>query len=183
MTNVSRPSTSPVVVALIGCALAGIVGLNIMSSRITPKTDAQLQAEAREREKASQPSATPTVPSAAPTAAAADSGSANTQNALVRLGESSVLGSADAKQEVVVGFSWTPEVQSDPSKVSVAVDTLQKAVGDRARIKVVNTDELPATPEGISINGRLVVPAQADGAITPSAVGAVTQALSASQTR
>jgi hypothetical protein len=79
----------------------------------------------------------------------------------------------------VVGFSWTPEVQSDPSKVSNAVDALKKSLGSQARIKVVNVDASPGVPEGVSIGDKVIVPAQSDGTINPGAADAVKQALAA----
>lgn len=169
-------------VAVVVMALAGLVGLNVMSNQVRPKTDQERQAEEMERSKAAQspnPAATPT-PAAVPSAPSGRTGvSLADPNALVLSGAGSTLGSPDAKQEVVVGFSWTPEVQSDPTKVSNAVDALLKTLGSQGRVKIVNVDERPEVPEGVSIEGKVIVPAQNDGTIDPGAAQTVKQALSA----
>jgi hypothetical protein len=164
-------------------AVAGLVGLNMMSNQIRPKTDHEIEAEERARASAAAsptPAASPATapPSSAPPGESAEV-SLNDPNALVLAGQATSLGSPEAAREVVVGFAWTPEVQSDPSKVSNAVEALQKSLGGQARIKVVNVDASPGVPEGVSIGDKVIVPAQSDGAIDPGAADAVKQALAA----
>ncbi|MES2464296.1 MAG: hypothetical protein V4671_27360 [Armatimonadota bacterium] len=156
-------------------ALAGLVGLNAMSNQMRPKSDHEIEAEQREQAKAAEPSPTASV---APAQSAEPSGGAlSDPNSLVVSGQGSTIGAPEAKQEVVVGFSWTPEVQADPSKVSKAADALQKALGSQVRIKVVNVDANQEVPEGVSVGGRVIVPAQSDGVIDPNAADAVKKAL------
>ncbi len=175
-----RPSNSPVMIAVVLMAIAGLVGLNMMSNQMRPKTDQEIQAEQRERaEAAASPS--PAAATPAPSASGATGAlSLNDPNTLVLAGQGNTMGAPDAPKEVVVGFSWTPEVQSDPSKVSKAVEALQKTVGPQARLKIVNVDANPEVPEGVSIGGKVIVPAQSDGVIAPGAAEAVKQALSTS---
>jgi hypothetical protein len=176
-SSTTRPSNSPVVLAVVVMAVAGLVGLNVMSNQVRPKTDHEIEAEQRERAKAA---ASPTPAAASPAPAGKGEPSAMTSsdpNSLVLAGEGNTLGSPSASQEVVIGFSWTPEIQADPSKVSGAVAALQQTLGSQGRIKVVNVDASPEVPEGVSIGGKVIAPAQNDGTIAPSAVEAVKKAL------
>ena len=170
-TNSSRPSTSPVLIAVVVMAVAGLIGLNVMANKAAPKSEHEVEAEQKE---ASSPAATA---SPAPVASAPAVVGLSDPNSLVMLGGGRVLGSKDTKQEIVVGFSWTPAVQSDPSKVSAAVDALQKFLGSQARIKVVSVDDQTGVPEGISLGGTVIVPAESNGTISPQAVAIVKQAL------
>ena len=154
-------------------ALAGLIGLNVMANKAAPKSEHEVEAEQKE---ASSPAATP-LPVASAPAASGTPGGLSDPNSLVMMGPGGVVGSQSAKQEVVVGFSWTPAVQSDPSKVSAAVDTLQKSLGNQGHVKVVNVDDQPNVPEGISLGGKLLVPAESNGAISPQAIAIVKQAL------
>ena len=178
-TNSSRPSTSPVLIAVIVMALAGLVGLNVMANKAQPKSEEEREAEQKAAASSPAPAASP-VPVASNSTASVAPGSLSLSdpNSLVMMGAGGVLGAQDAKREVVVGFSWTPAVQSDPSKVSAAVDALQKALGNQAHVKVVNVDDQLDVPEGISLGGKVIVPADGSGAISPSAIGTVKQALS-----
>jgi hypothetical protein len=180
-TSSPRPSNSPVLIAVVVMALAGLVGLNMMSNQMRPKTDHEIEAEQQERAKAAASPSPVAAASAAPVPPGAPGApgaiTVSDPNALVLAGPGSTLGSPDAKQEVVVGFSWTPEVQSDPSKVSKAIDALQKTLGTQGRIKVVNVDENQEVPDGVSIGGKVIVPAQSDGTIDPGAAETVKKAL------
>lgn len=157
-------------------ALAGLVGLNVMSNQMRPKSDHEEEAEAKS---ATTASASPAAVSTSPVGVPGETPLSD-PNSLVLVGEGNATGLPTAKQEVTVGFSWTPEVQSDPSKVSKAVDTLQKALGSEARIKVINVDEKPEVPGGISIGGKVIVPAQASGVIDPQSIEVVRRALTPS---
>jgi hypothetical protein len=172
-TSSSRPSNSPVLIAVVVVALGGLVGLNMMANQARPKSDHEIEAEQKAQAAAAASPSPAVAASAAPSAPGMPPGPAGTMssdsNSLVLAGAGSTLGAPEAKQEVIVGFSFTPEVQSDPSKVSNAVDALQKALGPMARIKVVNVDEKPDVPEGVSIGGKVIVPAKSDGTIDAGA--------------
>ncbi len=65
---------------------------------------------------------------------------------------------------MIVGWEWTPDVQSDPTKVSAAVDKL-KAELPGVKIRVVNRDENPSVPAGISIGKDTLVRPKEDGSL------------------
>ena len=174
-----RPSNSPVIFAIVAIALAGLVGLNVMSNQMRPKSDHELEAEQKEQNSPVAAASPAAAPGFAPVAGAPGAVSASDPNGLVLAGQGTVSGSATAKKEVIVGFAWTPEVQSDPSKVSNAVEALQKSLGDEVRVKVVNVDESPDVPEGVSFGGKVLVTAQSDGMISPAAAQAAMRALAA----
>lgn len=160
----SRPGRSPVLLILAGFAVAILIGLNVMSAQFRPKSDEELQKEAQDKAAAQ---ASPTPSPAAPGAAAG--------SGLVSLSPDSKVGNTQAPEEVVLGFEWTPQVQADPNKVYQAVTMLQKAMPPVAHLRIVDVDLEPSVPEGISVGGKVIVPASADGSISlpPPAVGAL----------
>ena len=81
---------------------------------------------------------------------------------LVELGDDTTLGNKSAAKEMVVGYSWTPAVQADPSKVYKIVEQAQKGMPN-ARIRVVNVDAHPDVKAGISIEGKVIAAPEADG--------------------
>jgi len=150
-------------------AIALLVGVNAMSLKSTPKSDEEIAAEKAEATK-SETTASP----GAPPAQEQGPPSLPMNNAY------QILGKADSQKEVIVGFEWTPEVQADPTKVYNAVQGLTHIVPD-ARIRVVNVDQVPTIPTGISFGNHVVVPAEADGSISLSGntVGMLQKAITA----
>jgi len=174
-TSSSAPSRSPVLIIVVFVALAGLIGLNAMSAQFRPKSDEEMQKEAQDK----QAAAAKAQPSPSPGTASPGTAAAATSD-LVTLSPAGTLGSASAPKEVVVGFEWTPQVQANPSSVFASIEMLQKALPN-GRIRVVNADQDPTVPLGISVGGKVVIPAGADGTIPlpPPAVGAIVGMVSA----
>ena len=152
--------------------MAGLIGLNVMSLKSTPKSDEELQAEAQEAAAAKQGSASPAAP--------ADAGAPPGSGSLSDIGPAKLLGRVDASKEVIVGFNWTPAVQADPSKVYGVVQMLERVAPD-VRIRVVDVDQVPAIPAGVSVGSQLMVAAQKDGSISipPEVAGKMRMLMSA----
>ena len=85
-------------------------------------------------------------------------------NDLVALGDDAVLGDKNGKKELIIGYAWTPAVQSDPSKVYKTIEMAQKGL-PRARIRVVNVDAHPEVKPGLSVDGKMISPPAPDGAL------------------
>lgn len=154
MATNSSPSRT-LLIAGIGFALACMVILNMFIQRMDPKYQEEMQ---RERERNAAAEQAKKQAQAPPPTASANS------NKLVTLGESVVLGTKDSKSEVVIGWSWTPEVQADPGNIYGAVEKLQKLVPGM-RIRVINADANPTVQQGLSFNGNLLIPIRPDGAL------------------
>jgi hypothetical protein len=63
---------------------------------------------------------------------------------------------------VVIGWSWTPEVQADPGRLEQALSAARQAV-PYVRIRIVNADAVPGAPRGLVVNGKKVQELPADG--------------------
>lgn len=169
----TRRSSSPVFFLLVIMGLAALVGMNVLQSKNTPRTAEQEEALKR----AAEPSPSPVAP------AAEASGGLSDPNALVIQPESA-QGAPPGSPEIIVGFNWTPDVQGDPSRVTNFVSSLEKAVAGRAKVKVVNVDENPSVPAGISVNGKVIASPGADGSFSeqglPTIMGTLGSSLSTS---
>jgi len=150
-------------------AIVLLVGVNAMSLKSTPKSDEEIAAEKAEANK-SDTTASPAAPGDP------EQGPPTLSN----VSSYQILGKADSQKEVIVGFEWTPAVQADPTKVYNTVQGLTHVVPD-ARIRVVNVDQAPDIPAGISFGGHVVVPAEEDGSISlrGDTVGMLQKALNA----
>lgn len=160
-TTTPRKSGGPsnaILIAAIVLGLAGMAIMNSISQRLDPAEIEKREKEAEEKKaaEAAQKAQETQKPSSDP--ADAD------KNALVGLGDDKILGKPDGKTEVLIVWSWTPEVQADPSKVWKAVQAAQTGAPD-AKIRVVNADAKPDMTPGVFINGRQVLPVQPDGAL------------------
>ena len=146
------PSRAPLVVG-VGVTLLLLLGVNLMSQKLdSGNKEADDHAE-------EQKSSAKSDAKAAPQAQPAYGG-----NDLVALGPNATLGQKDAPTKIVIGYEWTPAVQSNPASVYGAVEQLQK-MAPNAEIKVVNRDEDPTAPPGISMAGKTFVPLKADGTL------------------
>ena len=142
----------------IGVAIAAMVMLNLMSSRLAPKGDHDDEAAAADHhdDKADKPVQAP---------------SSDAGNALVGLGpDATAPGSAPsgpfAGKQAIVRYEWTPQVAGDPKKVYDAVTTLQKSLPG-ITVKVENVDATGGDqPTGVFIGGKQVAAPAADGSIS-----------------
>jgi hypothetical protein len=148
-----------ILVAGIGVALGAMLMLNVLAQRIDPKYQEKVErdrqaAEAQKREQEIAKQGGKVSPLDPPVG----------EGRLVELGEEKVLGKPDGKQEIIVGYEWTPAVQADPTKVFAAITAIQKAAPE-AKIRVVNVDAKPDVSPGVTIGGKVVIVPQPDGSI------------------
>ncbi len=159
-----RPSSkTPLLVAIIGFALLCLVGLNVMQSKTAPKSEQEMEAE-QAKQAAEAAKNAPKTAQAAPLTPGGEQ--------LVALGANATLGPKTAKNEVVVGWEWTPEIQSDPGRFYQNIEEMSKAAPS-VRIRVVNRDADPAIPLGLSQSGQVMVSPLPDGTLPPTALQTV----------
>jgi hypothetical protein len=151
----TRPNNSPVIIAIIAVALGGMVILNRAQYENRPKTSAELQEEA-ERAVAARMQASPAAPSS-PTA------EQPLQEELVSLPTEVEIGDAKSPRTVVLGYSWSPEVQSDPQRANAGLKslrTLLEQINTQAtppvHFRLVNTEVVRTQEPGVWIEGRFV---------------------------
>jgi len=141
-------------IASVVVALGALVILNGVMQRMDPKFQEQQAEEAAQKKQEEQQKQPPSA-----------SGPSSPGGAkLVELGDDAVVGNKKGTTEIVVAYQWTPDVQADPSKVYNVIEMLPKAT-PQAHLRVVNADAHPGTPLGVSMNGKVVLPAQLDGSI------------------
>jgi hypothetical protein len=144
-------SRSPVLILTIGVALAGLVVLNVAMSQVgKPPEPPQEAAQAAVGNDTPGPQA---APSGAP-------------GELAELPPDHTVGPDGAVREVVVGWSWTPEVQADPNKVAAALRAVT-AARPPGKVRFVNTDVHPNVPRGVSVDGRKIADLEPDGSVNP----------------
>lgn len=162
-----KPS-SAMPLAIAALAVVGLVFANVMANKNRPKTSAEIEREQQEaQDKLSSP---------APTAPPADAGDLNptdlkSANDLAGLGPDITLPGGEAAKSVTLGYEWTPELQSDPGALAKIVEKL-RADAPSAQIRLVNVDENPAAPRGISVNNKVVAPLGPDGNLSAAAANA-----------
>ena len=157
-----RKKNSPVTFVLVGVILAVVVALNIIAQNSRPKTEAELQAEQQAQAARSTPDTKKTMPSPAPPTASTPA------DDLTSLDADTTIGKGTGAPTVTLGWKWTPDVQADPSLVGKAVEALKNA--GAARVRVVNTDAVAGVPDGLSVNGNVVVPLGENGSLNEKAV-------------
>ncbi|MGC4047423.1 MAG: hypothetical protein QM758_26815 [Armatimonas sp.] len=176
-----KPSaTMPIAIAVL--AIVGIIFANVMAGKNTPKTEAQMEQEAQEASaKNSSPGASPAAaasPGAEPVAMRHSEGGEYPPNVdlkdgnnLAIMGTDTTLPGTKSTETVTVGFEWTPEIQADPSALTKILDKV-KAAAPEAQVRLMNVDENPTAPRGISINSKVIAPLGADGNLNEAAADA-----------
>lgn len=139
-------NNTPAIVAVVGIALVGMAALNRAQFENRPRT---MQEMMEERDKAM--ASVPPSPSAAHESA----------GPLLGISEDVAVGSKEASRVVTLGYSWTPEVQAEPSKAAEALQRLQKTLNRPetggpfdVRFRLVNTDVVRDVPEGVTCEGK-----------------------------
>lgn len=161
-------SRTPILVAVVGIAVALLVVLNIFQQRNDPKYQEQMAKE--QARKASEEAAKKQQEAQPP----ADAGAANE---LAAYGAEKTLGNPSGATKVTIGWNWTPAVQGDPNKVLAAATAASKALPN-ASVRVVNLDANPgAVPPGVTVDGKTVVPPGPDGSLPADAVSAALPAV------
>jgi len=161
-----QPPRNNTLLIVAGFVIVIMVGLNILIGQIAnpPAPGAE-----------TQPEAAGDAPAAQTTPPANGSGGPR----LVEMPAEATLGAPTAKNEVVLGWSWTPEVQADPGALEQTIAALGTAARG-AKVRVVNTDVVPGVQRGLVVNGKLALPLPPDGIIKPEAAReAVTYLLTA----
>ena len=151
-----RPRNTIFIIIVI-FAIAVFAGLNVAMGRIgmDPEKARQEAAQAAAEKAASADKApnTPTPPGAPPSAP---------------LPTDESMGPANAKDKIVVGWTWTPDVQGNPQALQAAVEAIRKAAPD-AQVRVVNVDAVPDAPTGIVVNGQQAMELPDNGIIEAAA--------------
>ena len=158
------PSKTPLIVAAV-MVVGVIAGFNVISEKYRPKTEHELEAAAQKEQAEAAKNAQKNAPSPPP-----ETGAAPATASLVMLGDEATLGAAQASSTITVGWSWTPDVQADPGKIWNGIQAVQK-VAPSAKIHVVNTDAGADVPEGVSLDGAVIVPLAPDGSLPSGAEG------------
>jgi hypothetical protein len=138
-------------IAFVLVAVLVFAGLNVVIGRMTPG-DEHSGDEA--------PEASQSTPASAATSGAPP-GSSNLASRPV----DETLGSSSAQKNVVIGWSWTPDVQANPDAMERAL-AVARSVAPDARIRIVNTDAVPGAPSGVIINGRKVLDLPSTGLLS-----------------
>jgi hypothetical protein len=138
---------SPIMLAaIIIMAMGGLVMVNIFQEKNQPKTEAQMQAEQEklqaEEEKKRATQATPAPPH-----------EGSESDLVLQEGELK-LGDPKGEHEMILAYEWTPEVQSDPTKLSNIISKMKTMPKIRAR--VINVDENESMAPGLYMDGKLV---------------------------
>jgi hypothetical protein len=171
---VPRKSNNLPIILIILLAIGGLIGLNVMGQKNDPivqeKMAKDAEAEAQKKAMASGKQATPPPPpEQAPGA-----------NDVAAWGAEKTFGSPSGKPTIVIGWSWTPAVQGDPSSVYNALQAVQKVLPN-AMIRVVNLDaNSGAAAPGVAVNGKVVVQPSPDGTFPPESaiIPAISQSAS-----
>jgi hypothetical protein len=153
---------TPVLAATIGVLLLGIVGLNVAASRFTPgRHDDEEAAKATEAQ--------------AKQAKAVDKQTSR----LVNMPPDVRVGQPETGKTIVVGWTWTAEVQARPDELANTLNGMREAAR-MAEVRFVNVDIVPDVAPGVSVNGKKVVDLPDDGILRPAGMmEAVMRALSA----
>lgn len=155
-----------ILLVIVGFALVVFAGLNVAVNRVqNPTAPAAADAETHSEDDGH---------------GHGKDSAAGGESALTTLPTDLTLGPADAGTEVVFGWSWTPDVQSNPAQMEQVISTLQKAVPQTTKLRIVNTDAVPDAPQGVHVNGRPVLALPANGLPTAQAVAQAAAAASSS---
>ncbi len=162
------PSRAPLIAAIV-LVLAVLAGFNALNEKFRPKTEKEIEAAQAEAAQAAASKGDKSGEAAkAPTPAPSAAANPGAATSLAQLGPDATVGAQNGANTVTIGWAWTPDVQGDPDKVSRAIDMVKKAAPN-AKIRVVNTDEVSGVPDGVSMDGKVVVTPAADGSFPAEA--------------
>ena len=151
-------------IAIVVFAVAIFAGLNMMIGRLAGAGDHDHEAEEAQAAQAAANG------NRAPGSAPAPSEAA----ALARRPADETIGPSTPSTDVVIGWSWTPQVQADPARLEQALSAARQAV-PYVRVRIVNADAVPGAPRGLIVNGKKVQDLPPDGFFNP---GNITWAVS-----
>ncbi|WP_309707809.1 hypothetical protein [Armatimonas sp.] len=147
-----RPkNNTALLLAVVGVCLGGMVILNRAQFENRPKSENEIRQEEENKAAAAAPHQTQTYGDAP-----------SLEGELLGLPPDASFGTKGSNKVVTLGYSWSPEVQAEPQK---AVDSLKELrtyldqVGARMnmRFRLVNTDVQREVPEGVSLDGKVLM--------------------------
>lgn len=145
-------SRNTLLIAFVVAAVAVFVGLNTLIGRLAGTSEHSHEAE----------EAQAAVGDKNKTNAAPATSDEQERDALVRRPPDETIGPSNPSSDVVIGWSWTPEVQADPARLEQALAAARQGV-PYVRVRIVNADAVPNAPRGIIVNGRKVQDLPPDG--------------------
>jgi hypothetical protein len=146
-----RPkNNTPLILVIVGACLGGMVLLNRAQFENRPKSENELREE--EESKAA----------AAPHQTQSYGDAPSMAGELLGLPPDASLGAKGANKVVTLGYSWSPEVQAEPQKAADSLKELRtylEQAGSRmnVRFRLVNTDVQRDVPEGVSLEGKVLM--------------------------
>lgn len=150
-------SSSAVLVAVAVLALIVVAGLNALIGRMA-SGEHQDEAAATESSAASSSGG-------ASGSAGRPTPPASSAYALSSLPPDATVGPANANTRIVVGWSWTPDVQADPNALADALQAARQMSEQGAQVRIVNTDAVPGAPRGVFVNKKKVFDFPAYGTV------------------
>ena len=152
-------SRNAVLIAIVVFAVAVFAGLNTAMGRLANGNDHSHEAEEAQ-----------TAVNENKTGGAGEPGPGGPESAaLARRPADETIGPATATNDVVIGWSWTPEVQADPARLEQALSAARQSV-PYVRVRIVNADAVPGAPRGLVVNGKKVQDLPPDGFLNPGSV-------------
>ncbi|MDX1931870.1 MAG: hypothetical protein SFU56_04625 [Capsulimonadales bacterium] len=174
-----QPSNTPLIIAVV-LALVLLLGANMMAQNNNPEIQERLEKERAEKEAAKQAEKGDSQAKDKESMMENAPATSGDPSDLVLYGERKTLGEKSGFPRIVIGYSWTPAIQQNPSSITKIAQQLEKLV-PKASIEVVNIDSNPGTPAGVTVNGKLEVPVRPDG--TPNVDGSSMRGLMETVTR
>ncbi|WP_395094400.1 hypothetical protein [Armatimonas sp.] len=145
-------SNTPVLIAVVALSLGAMAVMNRAQYENRPRTEAEITEEQAQKTKDSS-----TTPPSDPER------EIPLQQELVSVPAVQEFGNLKAKRKVIVGYSWTPEVQSDPKNANDGLHAFQgmlekmsTKLNGSAHFRLVNTDVIRTQQPGVWLDGRLI---------------------------
>ena len=142
-----RPRNTIFIVIVI-FAIAIFAGLNVAMGRLGGGQHSENEAATEAASSEKTASQQPPPPAATP----------------VRLPTDETSGPPNPNLKVVVGWTWTPELQGNPQALQNTIESIKKAAPG-AQVRVVNVDAVPDAPTGIQVNGQKAMELPENGII------------------
>lgn len=146
-----RASNAPLLLSIAGLAVIGMAVLNKLQYESRPMSAAEIRAEEERRRATTTSSTTP----------ATSESEGPAVSALKTLEPEKFFGSEPPLHEVTIGYKITPAIEAKSQDVAEALhyftEALERVNGKmslNARFRLVNTEKLPGTQDGIWIDER-----------------------------
>jgi hypothetical protein len=164
-----RSSSTPIFIAITAFALGGMAILNKVQYDSRPRTSAEMSEEAQKEQEKQQAEMEKQQREAALRAPAGED--------LASLGAEATFGNEkSAKHKVTIGYEWTPELQADPSTLTMLVQDLKKS--SDVYLRVVNIDQNLDQEPGLFVDGKPLLTNVSDKPLTTDVIGQLKMILS-----